>query len=315
MIISNSYVQPTQYVNKTNATASYTQNTKPIEEASSKLEQMQEKYKDIYTPIPETYSKADEELQTSKIYEAYPDYMSFQDYLKDVNRIYIEELGGKPIALGDVLTQDQIDKQALAYSKAAEPLGGEEAYINMIKGAQEIEAKYPVNKWGKNENVHNAKELARFENAAVYEGLERGKNIEEAQISARRITKKYMDMDFMRLEFRSDLGGLTYEPEPIAYEKIWDLRDSGISGRWEENNVYENDKAMIFELEKKLSQFDFMLDNKSIIEKANNKLSAQDRGYINHYEERLQNNMIPETQTALNIFNNYKIYDSVDIRI
>ena len=40
------------------------------------MAEMQEKYKDVYTPVPETYSKADEDLQKQKIHEAYPNYIA-----------------------------------------------------------------------------------------------------------------------------------------------------------------------------------------------------------------------------------------------
>jgi hypothetical protein len=39
-------------------------------QVTGRMAEMEEKYKDVYTPMPETYSKADEDLQWQKIYEA-----------------------------------------------------------------------------------------------------------------------------------------------------------------------------------------------------------------------------------------------------
>ena len=51
--------------NKTDATE--------VTKATGKMAEMQEKYKDVYTPIPETYTIESEELQQTKIKEVYPD--------------------------------------------------------------------------------------------------------------------------------------------------------------------------------------------------------------------------------------------------
>jgi hypothetical protein len=55
-----SYVYASNSVNKTSLTSQDTtiQTTQTVD----KMDEMKEKYKDVYTPIPETYSKADEDL-------------------------------------------------------------------------------------------------------------------------------------------------------------------------------------------------------------------------------------------------------------
>ena len=275
-----------------------------------KMAEMQEKYKDVYTPVPETYSKADEDLQSQKIHEAYPNYISGQDFLKIVNKFY----DGKPLQLSQKPTQDQIDKQKIAFDKAYEMFGGQEAFTKMQKDVQAIQAKYPVNTLAK-EGVSNAKEITRFENAAVYEGLQSGKTVDEAKRDALSLSFSFMDKDFLRDKFIKSIGqtGGTYEPDPIVYapqNPLWDLRDYGIDGQWEANNIYKNDSAMISELNKKIDQFNFMLNNKDVIEAANNKLDPSNRKMMDTYQSRILDDKLPKVQMALDIFKNYKIYDS-----
>jgi len=56
---------------------------------------MQEKYKDVYSPMPATYSKEREELQLERIREVYPDVMTIQE----AKQWAIQNL--KPIKLGE----------------------------------------------------------------------------------------------------------------------------------------------------------------------------------------------------------------------
>jgi hypothetical protein len=73
---------------------------------------------------------------------------------------------------------------------------------------------------------------------------------------------------------------------------------------------------MIAELEKKMGEFNFMLNNENLMKEANSKLNTYDRslGQENHYKEYINNEYLPETKFALDIFKNYKIYDSIDVR-
>lgn len=311
--------------------SSETKSTEQIK-ATRKLAEMQEKYKDIYTPIPETYSKADEELQTRKIYESYPDYISGPEFLKIVNSYY-DELGGVKMELGKTPTQDQIDKQKIAFDKAYELFGGEEKFTAMQKGAMEIMKKYPVNTWGKDERVHNETELARFMNAAVYEGLEQGKTVEEARIYAGNLMSSFMDTSYTTINFletlikagRADPNALDWFLEdkdntrtqndvdfndPNNY--VMDLRKYGIEGSWEYYEKPENQKGMIAEIEKKIGQFNFMLHNEDLIKDAYSKLApdAQTLGNNTGYKKMINEDYMPRMEAGLNIFKNYKIYDN-----
>ncbi|WP_310439283.1 hypothetical protein [Sulfuricurvum sp.] len=298
-------------------------------QATGKMAEMQEKYKDVYTPIPETYSKADEDLQIAKVKEAYPNYISGPELFELVNKIYTEELGGEPIRLGQAITQDQTDKQKQAWDKVNAMFGGEEALNKMIAGAQAIQIQYPINDWAK-EGVSNAKELARFQNAAVYEGLESGKTVEEAKKYVGSIRDSYMDLSGMSDTFVEKLikagriDPIAKQMDPDRFKPdfnspintTWDLRQYGIEGDWTKNNIYNNDKAMISELEKKVNQFNFMLNNENLIQQANSKLDPSDQNLAqaSHYKEWINDQYLPEVQKALDIFKNYKIYDSIDVK-
>jgi hypothetical protein len=312
------YTPATNKTTATKATSAY-ENTAPVQtQQTDKMAEMQEKYKDVYTPIPETYSKADEDLQTQKIHEAYPNYMTGPEFLKIVDKYY-QDLGGEPFKLGTTPTQEQIQKGKEASAKALQEIGHtEKSFSQMQKDVQVIQAQYPVNTLAK-EGVSNAKEIARFTNAAVYEGLESGKTVGEAKKDAINMRSSFLDMDFMRDQFLKSIGasGGKYDPVPINYtpeNPLWDLRANGINGRWEDNSVYENDNAMISELNKKISQFNFMLNNKDVIETANNNLDPSNRGMINTYESQILDDKLPKVQMALDIFKNYKIYDSIDVK-
>ena len=301
-------------------------------EATGKAAEMEEKYKDVYTPIPERYSQDDEELQTRKIYEAYPDYISGPEFLKIVNSYY-DELDGKKIELGQEVTQDQIDKQKIAFDKAYELFGGEEKFTAMIKGVQAIQAKYPFNALAK-DGVHNAKEIARFQNATVYEGLEQGKTIEEAKIYAGHLIRDFMDTSYTVVNFietlikagRADEDALdrflNQDPEEErkkaydenfnrAHSTSMDLREYGIEGNWEYYAKPENQQDMILEIEKKISQFNFMLHNESKIKEAYLKLDAdyQTLGNNEGYKRMINEDYMPRMEAGLNIFKKYKIYD------
>ncbi len=178
-VTSSSYATQVYQTNKTTAAKAVSAYDSVTPSKSvDKMDEMKEKYKDVYTPIPETYSKADEEIQIREVHEAYPNYISGPEFLKIVSSF----LEGTRIELGQKLTSAEEKAQKLdykqAYEKAYDIFGGEEAFIEMQKGAQAVMKEYPVNTWGKDDRVHNETELARFTNAATYEALEQGKTIE-----------------------------------------------------------------------------------------------------------------------------------------
>jgi len=316
-------------VTSTSTNATKTVSTDP------KMAEMQEKYKDVYTPIPETYSKADEDLQLRKIHEAYPNYISGPDFLKIADSF----LEGPKIELGQKLSPEEDAKQRAdyeqAFQKAYDIFGGQEAFIKMQKGAMEIMQKYPVNTWGKDERVHNATELAHFTNAATYEGLEQGKTVEEAKIYAINLRSSFMDTSYSTINFletlikagRADPNALDwflnqderYYPKNsndidfnASHNVTMDLREYGIEGSWEFYEVVESQKGMIAEIEKKIGQFQFMLNNESKIKEAYSKLEADAQTLGNNagYKRMINEDYMPRMQDGLNIFKNYKIYDN-----
>jgi len=226
-------------------------------------------------------------LQAKKIHEAYPNYISGPDFLKIVDSFY----DGKPMELGTKPTQEQIDKQKIAFDKAYKLFGGKEKFTDMMKGSMKIKNDYPVNLWGKDERNSNATEVARFQNAVVYEGLEQGKTVEKAKNYATYLQGNYMhdainpQTDLLDALVKVGIAdsNVTRNNKPHT----WDLRKYGIEGEWRTNNIY---------IEKKIGQFHFMLNNEDLMAQANSKLDAS-------YQT-----------LGLNIFKNYKIYDSVDIK-
>jgi len=325
----NSYtstISSTTSTQKVGQTAAYTQ-IQPTQK-TDKLTQMQEKYQEIYTPIPQTYTKGSEELQQQKIYEAYPNYIPPQKLFAEASRIYTEEFGEKKIELGDPpLTKEQQEKQAAAFKKVFEPFGGSEAYNAMYKDVFEIQKQYPINQWGK-DGLNNASELARFYNAGVYEGLESGKSLEEAKQTTGEAMYEYMGTSSNKIMLKvmpnpklgvegSDLfyDYIYNEKEEYDYTRNIDLREFGIDGAWSENDIYKSDTSMINEIYKKLEQFDFMLNNPDLIEKANDKLKPFYQERTQGYKNIIQGREVPSAKLALSIFENYKIYNSIDMQV
>jgi len=68
-VTSSSYASQVYQTNKTTATKavlSYDATT-PASTQADKMDEMKDKYADVYTPIPETYTKESEDLQNAKI--------------------------------------------------------------------------------------------------------------------------------------------------------------------------------------------------------------------------------------------------------
>lgn len=295
--------------------------------ATGKLAEMEEKYKDVYTPIPETYSVKDEELQARKIYEAYPNYISGPDFLQIVNSF----LEGTRIELGQKLTSAQEEAQKLdyaqAFQKAYDIFGGEEEFIAMQKGVQAIKYQYPINEWAKQGYADNSKELARFTNAAIYEGLERGLSLEGARKEARSVESMFMDVSYgakMLNDMLIKAGLMSPAPEggretvqtEVNFDhpgnSTMDLREYGIDGAWDSYEVIENQKDMLQEIAKKIKQFNFMLDHKELIEDAIMKLPADARSLVNNegYESWINEELMPRMQLGYEVFSKYQIYDN-----
>ena len=284
---------------------------------------MQEKYKDVYTPIPETYSKADEDLQAQKIHDAYPNYISGSDFLKLVDQFY----DGEPIIPGNGITQEQKEKQEIAYQKVYDQFGGEDAYKKMQKGVQAIKEQYPINEWAKQGYADNSKELARFTNATIYEGLERGLSLDDATKEARSVENIFMDVSYgakMLDDMLIKAGRMSPAPEggretvrmEVDFNAIknaaMDLRVYCIDGAWNGKKFIENQKDMLQEITTRISQFNFMLDNKELVDDARMKLPEYSRGPINNegYESWVNEEVLPRMQVGYEVFSKYQIYDN-----
>jgi len=330
---SSSYASQVYATNKTTATkatSAYDTSTKTSTQVD-KMDEMKEKYADIYTPIPETYTKESDELQSAKIKEAYPNYISFQDFLKIVDGF----LEGDKIQLGQELTPDEKEKQTQdydqAYEKAYDLFGGQEAVLEMQKNVQEIQNDYPVNYMAKDGDVQNAKELTSFYNAAVYEGLESGKTLDEAKNDASSARTAWMDESaaIRKTDAAFNKSGILYSDSGESFLQIWnderdvnwdmnatwDLKEFGIDDKWEWHETYENQEQMISEITKKIGEYNFMLNNSDVIQNANDKIDSHYQGQINNYEKQINEQYMPKAQLALNVFENYKIYDSIDMKV
>ena len=323
---SSSSVYATSATQKTSKVSAYDTSSTQSTQKTDKLAKMEEKYQDIYTPIPETYSKTDEDLQTQKIYEAYPNYVFGQDFLKIVDKYYAQS-GAEPLKLGTTSSEVQIKAQEEAFNKAYEEIGlTKESFVQMQKDVQKIKQEHPINQWAK-DGVENAKELSKFYNAGVYEGLESGLSIEDAKQASSSAIYSYMGTSANKVMLRAmpneELGldgselfnnYVKYEKQSYNYDTNIDLRESNIEGWWRDNNVYQNDSAMISEIQKKISQFNFMLNNSSPLQEAIDKLDPNSRPEISSLQNIINNEELPEENLALKIFQNYNIYDSIDIK-
>ena len=208
----------------------------------------------------------------------------------------------------------------------AEEFGSIKAFNYMYDDVQDIKDKYPVNHW----KGENEKEFARFENATIYEALENGKTIEEARIDAMNLTITFMDVDnkMANASLRNFQETLVKagraDPEALNQEiiqttidldspdrSIMDLRKYGIEGNWVSHNIYEGQKAMTDEIEKKINQFNFMLNNEDLMKAEYEKLDGHyhDTGNNAGYKSLINDKYMPMMQEALNVFKNYKIYE------
>jgi len=291
--------------------------------ATGKLAEMEEKYKDIYTPIPETYSAEDEAFQQQKILEAYPNYPFGSTFLELVNSFY----DGEPIIPGNGMTQEQKEQQEIAFQKAYDQFGGEDAYKKMQKDVQAIKYQYPINEWAKQGYADNSKELARFTNATIYEGLERGLSLESATKEARSVENIFMDVSYGAKMLDDKLikaGRMSPAPEGgretvrmeedfnVIKNAAMNLRAYGIDGAWNGKKVIENQKDMLQEITTKISQFNFMLDNKELVDDARMKLPEYSRDPINNesYESWVREEVLPRMQVGYEVFSKYQIYDN-----
>ena len=256
-IANTPQIYATSKVNKTTAISAYsdTSSAKPL----SRMEQMQEKYKDVYSPMPASYSKEIEDLQVKTIREKYPDYLPLEQALeKYAVKIDIQN------------PQSKEELEILQKEKTAQIVQeqGEDYYTkgvidpNRSAYEQEIINKYPNNLWDKpGVSVSNSKELANFYNAGVYEGLENGKSLEEAKNISGHTVRSFMDMSNYYnntiMKSTSHLAGEKVEwiynnDKQVNYNNRIDLREYGYDMEIGSTNIYQNEQLMTKFIEKKL---------------------------------------------------------------
>jgi len=131
---SSTQIYSINQVTKTRATSAYIEATptSPI----SRMEQMQEKYKDIYSPMPAFYSKEREELQVEKIREVYPDAMSNSDAMQWIENNLIS------FKLGEIESQENKETNQANTNKLMDSLGGIDKFNESVLYTREMRDKY-----------------------------------------------------------------------------------------------------------------------------------------------------------------------------
>jgi len=310
---SSTQIYSINQVTKTRATSVYSEATptSPI----SRMEQMQEKYKDIYSPMPASYSKEREELQLEKIREVYPDAMSNSDAMQWIENNLIS------FKLGEIESQENKETNQANTNKLMDSLGGIDKFNESVLYTREMRDKYPVNKWA---GISNSKELANFYNAAVYEGLENGKDLKTATGDAYSAMNHNIDTSELSQEIAykpTDEEKVLIKIAKMRAESSFliDLRDYGFNMQWDSfDNIEPNDKIMVSNIEKRLEMYDFMLKNPNIIDEKFQKINEVNNSAGQITSESMIFKPVMERMSrmelALDVFKKYKIFDSIDIK-
>lgn len=326
-ISNTTQIYATSKVAKTTAISAYSDisSAKPL----SRMEQMQEKYKDVYSPAPATYSKERANLQTELIKEKYPAYLS------------IDEAIAKYAVKIDFDNPSTDETKALIEKKDKQFIqdhGGEENLKKEIDFIFNTRDKYPVG-WA----TSNSKELANFYNASVYEGLEQGQSLKMASRDANSAISSYMDLselgEYNMPMFKSSVENLiergvieqSKEPSQETIEKTnflnqqhgigegdtVDLRKYGFNLEWNHIELKQSDSEMAARLGNRIAMYEFMLDNPNIVESEFQKLDwASNNGRVssNAILKPINDHALANAKLASDVFSKYKIYDSIDIK-
>ena len=299
-------IYATNKVAKTTAISAYSDisSAKPL----SRMEQMQEKYKDIYVPMPAHYSKENEDSINKLLAEKYPNLQ------EEINKTYVT---GSENGNGDRLLKNNVYL-----------FGNKELQQEFFDYREEVSQIYPQNIWDRpGYPVSNSKELATFYNAAVYESLEEGKDLQTATILAGNVTSSFMDDN----EFVDNLTKMLYkaigESEPVFTDdgllkyhqnKSFDidLSSYGFSFDSAPKNQYD-ETSMVNYISNKIKEYEFILTNPSIVENAFQNLDSsyiRDRNVQDTIINPIQEYKLPNAKLALSIYSKYKIFDSIDIK-
>lgn len=316
--------------------------TTAIQESSqtqtvSKIAQMEEKYKDIYTPMPEKFSQEIEDLQTRLIRERYPDYLTLAEVLERY-AVPLEDPSPEAQAKAKALQDEKIAK-SLKTEGPNQYNGGvpyvrdeeREAFIASIM------RQYPNNTQDKYfSDLSNSPQRARAYNAAVYEGLEAGESLDVASAKARQVQNTYIDNTEMYVEQFNRSKAFFHEyydeverraeaerqntlkdplpnQNPTKYNgRVLDLREYGFDREISTLALFKSNSDMVASIQEQIKFFDFILTNQDIVKEKYDELEEQYKQQ-NSFDEtviRPIKENLPIAQRALEVFSNYEIFDS-----
>jgi len=229
------------------------------------------KYNDIFYPMPSSFSQEIEDLQTRIIREKYPDFLPMDEAL--------EKYGFKADP-NNPETKDQKAIREEANRQTIEDHGGQEAHDERSAFIRGIYRKYPNNLMDKFHNIPNAKERANVFNAAVYESLESGSDLQEAVGNANHTISFYLDNNELwtqRLQgsydffIGEDEKFLTPDMEDRNNEEIiydgykLDLRKYGFDRDIGTRRIYDDEAKMVTSIQNQLDYANFLIDNPEIV--------------------------------------------------
>ena len=317
--------------------SSQTQNAEETQ-VPDKMAQMEEKYKDIYTPMPEKFSQEIEDLQTKLIRERYPDYLTLEEVLKKY-AVPIEsptpEAEAKAKALQDEKIAESLKTEGPNYYNGGLPRDEErEAFIRSVMAA------HPNNTMDKYFDLSNSPQRARAYNAAVYEGLEAGESLDVTRAKASQVRDTYIDntelgqkmFDRSRAFFhkyydevdrrteeakkimeRDGILQLQKEDNSIKYDgTVLDLREYGFDRKISTFTLSKSNTAMVASLQEQTKFFDFILKNQDLVKGKYNELDEKykQQNSFNDTVITPVKEALPIAQRALEVFSQYKIYDN-----
>ena len=302
---------------------------------TDKMAEMIEKYKDVYTPMPEKFSQEIEDLQTALIREKYPDYLPLEEVLKKY-AVPVEsptpEAEAK--ALQDAKIAESLKTEGPNYYNGGLPRDEErEAFIRSVMMA------HPNNTMDKYFNLSNSSERARTLNAAIYEGLENGETLDEAKAKASQVMDTYLDNTEMvqkmfdrsksffheyyeameksteeskKIMERDGILQLQKDDGSIKYDgTVLDLREYGFDRRVFTFTLSENNKDMVSSLQEQIKFFDFILKNEELVKGKYDELDEEykQRNGFNETVMTPVKEALPIAQRALDVFSKYEIFD------
>lgn len=293
-------------------------------QATGKMAEMIEKYKDVFLPMPSSFSKEREELQTAVIRERYPDFLPMDEGLQKY---------GFKADPSNPETQETKEIREEANRQFIEDHGGQEAWDEEAAFIRGIYQQYPNNYSDKWHDIPNAKERANVFNAGVYEELEKGQSLYEASGNATHVVSLYLNNNVawtQRMQGANDFfigDGKVFEAtsmeernnEKIIYDGfILDLRKYGFDRDLSTRRIYDSEVQMITSIQNQLDYANFLIDNPDILQKQFDEISKKSlrelgidinkdtdiySSYINPAKE-----IIEPAELALAIFSKYKIF-------